>query len=544
MISSKFQKPKAYSSRYKTACSKLNTPANNQIMSTLNKYEFSLNYETIQDRDLKPLGIALPHLTQIKKIIISNNNKNKPEIPFSKPTKRGSSTARSSKQANNYDSSPEHSTFANSKEKEEFESKRKNKGIAIFKAISENLEHNKHLTVLVLEQLNIEMEGWGLLGRGFTAKLPLNYLAIVECKLKDKEFACFAPSLGSLRYLEALNLSRNDLEDCGFDIARVISKNNERIDEGIWVAGLRGEQPEMVGYGKGLDELDLSYNKIKDKTIYDLSSALYTDTILKSLDISNNSISIQGLQEIISVLYSNSTLLYVNILGNGDKIPINYAKAILKKLKTNLKRYRLRRNYSGDWEQKIANIQSSLGPILLTSEPASPKASEKRPKVVFTNSESQVSKGMTSETPIDYEDCQEEFQSEPDFSDSESSYIPPRKGLLGYDHTPLHEAARKKSPESCNKCKEFERALFKSESTCMALTEKIKKLENRIAVLERRSPDINRQSPFGYQSSVPENDIETLNRIDDMMKELTKLVDAFEKRNPEKSKSLFRYKLY
>ncbi|CAG9333004.1 unnamed protein product [Blepharisma stoltei] len=546
MLSSKTQKTKAYSNKYKVCCSKQSISANNQIVSTLNKYEFSVNFEIIQDKDLKPIASALPGLTQIKKIELSNSDKHKAVIPYSKSSPKGSRTVRTDAQTSNLD--PEnHSTFASSRERDEFEKKRKIKGIKIFKAISENLEHNRHLTTLIFEQINIEFEGWNLLARGFNAKLPLSYIEITDCRLKDKDFACFAPSLVNLKFLNILILSKNELEDCGFDLARVISKNNERVDEIVWLAGLRGEQPEMGGSGKGLEELNLSYNKLKDKTVYDLSSALYHDSIIKALDISYNSITIQGLQEIVSALYTNSTLLYLDIFGNGKSIPISFAKVILKKLKINLRRFRSRRNYSGDWEKRLINIKNSLGPILLASEPISPRETERKLRVI-KKSETQESREITCESPYDFEEkSEEEILMEPEYSESESSYVPTKKGLLGYDHTPLHES-RKKLPESCEKCKEFEKALFKSESTCLALTEKIKKLEARIAFLEEKASPVDSDKSLDFYqeesspntlSPSPESDIDTLSRINNMMKELGKLMDAFESRNPGKSKKLF-----
>lgn len=271
---------------------------------------------------------------------------------------------------------------------------------------------------------------------------------------------------------------------------------------------------------------------------------MYHDTALKSLDLTSNCISIQGLQEIVSILYSNSTLLLVDIRNNTDKIPISFIKVILKKLKSNLKKHRVKRNYDGDWEQKIANIQSSIGPILLASEPASPMTPVFRERVAYNH----TFEGSHENT---YEESKE------DFTETESSFVPPRIGL-GYDHTPLHDI-HKKRPENCEKCKDFERALFKSESNCVALTLKLKALENKL----ERSGSKNRLTDRSLENmrypqaknskslrnfiqdpsetrSLSSNEADTLEKIENQMQDLTRLMDYFEQKNTGKSKHLFR----
>lgn len=226
-------KTKLYSATYKAICKKLGVTANNSILRSLNNYEIILGIENLQDKDIRPIAAALPHLSLIKRVCISNVDSSKSSIPHSKSNHIGSLTSRSDikiTQKSNFESNFDtHSTL--SSYKDDSEVKKKIKGIRIFKAISENLQRNKVLTVIKISQIALDFEAWQFLGKGFNETLPLVSLMITQCKLSDKCFSAFSVGLTTLNCLKVLDLSENDLEDCGFDLARIISRQNERSNE-------------------------------------------------------------------------------------------------------------------------------------------------------------------------------------------------------------------------------------------------------------------------------------------------------------------------
>jgi hypothetical protein len=68
----------------------------------------------------------------------------------------------------------------------------------------------------------------------------------------------------------------------------------------------------------GLTEISLANNKLGDRGVADLASALYQDIWLVGLDLRMNGIGVPGFKEIESLLQTNKTLLYVDIRDNND----------------------------------------------------------------------------------------------------------------------------------------------------------------------------------------------------------------------------------
>lgn len=334
----------------------------------------------------------------------------------------------------------------------------------ILKSLEISMLNSNCLQEMRLVGLKINKEGWNSLARGLKGTAPIVYLAINFCKLNDKTLAILSPSLRSLKTLKKLDLSNNELkEGFGFELARVISKHCENKDEVIWMHGLRGEQLDSDQLTEGLEELCLANNKIRDKGLIDLISSLYYDTWLRGLDLRRNSIGFRGYQELISLLDSNQTLLYVDVRENAEQGPFNFTRLILAKIKHNITLYNQNICKLGkDWKSKLYEIYDSIS--LLSSEPSTPERLDSRDvHVNFKKSSTSESLPKTSSQNIyidDYEGLTSQMLS--------SQELQPISQQIDTKQT----TARSESPEEskiCVQCREYERALFKSESHCISL---------------------------------------------------------------------------
>ena len=155
-------------------------------------------------------------------------------------------------------------------------------------------------------------------------------------------------------------------------IKNIVSNECERRDNIVWLAGLRGEDPnsdEQVyetyseqqffkSWKSGLQSLVLRYNDFGNYICSELSRVLSFDIYIKSIDLRNNEIDQSGVKDLINSLKSNKTILNCDIRYNKGFIPYLHRKLAINLL-NNLRRAKL--------DPKV-DEQKWMNPDLLTIE--------------------------------------------------------------------------------------------------------------------------------------------------------------------------------
>jgi len=522
---------------YKTVSSKLHIKPSPKILQNLKHYHIKTSLDSLEERDIKTLCASLPKLQllirfhiwgkEFENVALNPNSKRALSVPGGTVPPPASKKIKADHAKRKY-------KFPNPNNKSATEihsdpgtvcfSRNTQFTYKVMKALSSNLSSNKCLSELKLVGLKVSKESWSLFGTGLKGNSPIEYLAITYCKLKDQELELFAPSLMHHQTLRKLDLSNNQLSsNCGFDLSRIINKHSERKDLLIWAEALRGK-PQTIPQS-GLQELCLTNNHICDKTVLDLCGALYHDTWLRTLDLRRNKVSKEGLQELSNLLHTNHTLILLDVREN-EQLPPKLGKFIVNKLKKNLKKFRKTPSNHPEvkWEQKLEELQKELSPLLTTEVP-----DPNQPIIPKSNSDSFL--GFHKIYEVDEESC-----------------LSTQRLRKGSEHPPLQQTERA-TTQNCPRCYEFEQALFRAESNVVSLNLENSKLRKQLEGLGKADSWSNSLISQGQvesltnklQPGITGEESDVLNRIEQLMGELTRLMDTLEYSRPQNpSNSWFR----
>lgn len=127
-------------------------------------------------------------------------------------------------------------------------------------------------------------------------------LQIRYCFLTNQHLQTVKNALISNSSLIGMDLSNNMLGDqTGVILQRVLEEHAARRDKIEWAYKSKGEMAEEEVLISGLCEIDLSYNKLTDLFVKDVSYFLENDRWLKSLNLRGNHIEAQGIQQLSEV---------------------------------------------------------------------------------------------------------------------------------------------------------------------------------------------------------------------------------------------------
>ena len=116
---------------------------------------------------------------------------------------------------------------------------------------------------------------------------------------------------------------------------------------------------------KGLEEVVLASNHLTPQAVEVLAHVLTTDVWLKSLDLRWNQLSEAGVTCLIDVLTRNKTLLHVDVRDNGVDESHNALRIVCNLLKRNYARYQKgMKDDCEKWKGKLFSLCSSLEPVL------------------------------------------------------------------------------------------------------------------------------------------------------------------------------------
>jgi len=238
------------------------------------------------------------------------------------------------------------------------------------KGLQAHLKGAGQLQELKLVGIRFSSEAWKLLARGFADTKGLHYLGLIACELADWALADLATGLISIQGLRKLDLSRNSLgKNAGFDLGRIISQHGERRDEVIWASGLRGETPTQ-GISEGLEQLCLAFNQLPDPAVSDIARVLHSDIWLKVLDLRQNEVSEEGVAALAEVLRTNKSLLFLDVRSNQCPDDLNSHRLIYNRLRRNVIRYRKKyRSDENQWERRLIELAVCIDPEAVRKTP-------------------------------------------------------------------------------------------------------------------------------------------------------------------------------
>ena len=383
------------------------------------------------------------------------------------------------------------------------------------KGLETHLRVSTQLIELKIVGLKFSTEAWRCLSRGIAGATGLHYIGLITCELTDGYLAELSTGLMSVKGLRKLDLSRNLLgKSSGFDVSRVISQHGERRDEVLWAHGLRNETSQAA-VSEGLEQLSLAFNQLPDQAIDEISRVLHSDVWLKVLDLRQNEITEEGMYILAEMLRSNKSLLFVDARTNQCPDDLDAHRLIYNRLRRNVIRYRKKyRSDDNQWEKRLLELAATIDPEAVRKSPVA----------------------ETVET-ADFNFVQEfkaTMEQEPD----------PRTEEKPRESPPITERMYEEAG-TCSSCRSMELKLFSAENTISELQADNAQLRKQIQIMRVQhfssgsisqhtltageSMSVTGASQKPVQGGTGEElDSGTLLKIEQMMSELTRLMDALE----------------
>jgi hypothetical protein len=370
-----------YLAQYKTACGgRRPHPA---VVNGIRNYELKLCLDSVNEADIKGIATALPQFALLKRVQLWGKHFTEvalnPDISF-QIENLGASMPKLPRPRLKKDVGRRRYDFPNPYDKSKSEiiedlgqvciSRNPVFSKKLFAGISKNLATNSALCEIRILGLKIKLDCWKLLARGLMNRTPLTYLALNYCKLDDEALVVLTPALRKQDMLRKLDLSHNELSDqAGYCLGRIISRQGERRDEEIWALGLRNEFPESQ---LGLEELCVANNKLTDKAVEDLCGFLFHDVWLHVLDLRRNCLTGTGLREVANLLSTNKSIIVLDFRENPSK---QFANFMVGRLHRNFKQFEETYGVREDkhWLTKLQELKGSVGTPRTESTKASPR---------------------------------------------------------------------------------------------------------------------------------------------------------------------------
>ena len=197
-----------------------------------------------------------------------------------------------------------------------------------------NVRTNKKLDTILFNKNNLFSQKWIYLEE-FLINLNLKHFGLNSCSLNvaANDIAKIFLHHPTLKILE---LSHNQINDEGFSIFKLFSKENISITE-----------------------LDFSQNYISDKNAKQFFQNLNNNRNIQKLNFFDNQLQIESSNAIIESLKNNYSLMYINLKSN--RIPIKVMNEINMKIQSN--KLRERGNFLPKLKEEIKNLTFAPGEI-------------------------------------------------------------------------------------------------------------------------------------------------------------------------------------
>ena len=214
--------------------------------------------------------------------------------------------------------------------------------------VSQNSIHNRGITTLVdaiakhtmLRLLDISANEVKRSATIALSKLFLipNPVMLVElrlsaCKIGDWNMGILAEGLKASTTLKVLKLARNNLSNCGLDLAHYLEGNTILLDLDLSWNQVRNEDATIFAksllHNCTLTSLNLAWNNFGyDSAIFAISKFIVSSDAINSLDVSYNKVKERGCICLADSLKNNESIKNLNM--DGNPVGPTGGKALLK----------------------------------------------------------------------------------------------------------------------------------------------------------------------------------------------------------------------
>ncbi|CAD8203267.1 unnamed protein product [Paramecium pentaurelia] len=289
------QRERSHAYLYKQICKHLDVPFSSSLLNGIQETEIVIVLDQISQQDIEPLSLLLPQC-KFKRIIIKSIQKN---LKLNK-------------------------SMATDNQKMEL--------LEILRVITKLFTKSLDVVSLVIRDIRMNSEHMQIIAQGIAVVQSLKELRIIQCLMTSNHFSILQPSLIQNSSLHILDLSHNYLtHQIGVLLGQLIQEHSKRRDNVEYLYRIKGECPEEDISKIGLEELDLSYNKLNDQFVKDIVPFLERDRWIKQINLKYNAIQKEGFEILIQLLDKNQTITSLDIRRNLGSTQQFY-KEVLKKL--------------------------------------------------------------------------------------------------------------------------------------------------------------------------------------------------------------------
>lgn len=206
-------------------------------------------------------------------------------------------------------------------------------------ALSKALQHNTHLTTLILKSNKIGHRGASAIADALKQNAHLKILKISDDMIGNRGASAIADALKHNNSLEKLDMTSNDIGAEGAISIAEMLKINKTLKILNWkrnrihTAGMKAFA-EALKKNNTLEILSLKDCEITPEGAKYLSRGLIINKHLKELNLINNKLETQGIIALMRGLHTNRTLLSLNLSEN--KLETQEIEAIADLLKKNI----------------------------------------------------------------------------------------------------------------------------------------------------------------------------------------------------------------
>ena len=189
----------------------------------------------------------------------------------------------------------------------------------MIKSIGVNASKSRVLQEIAICGCNFSLGSVQKLNAGILKCPQLKRLRLNFCLNRQELLSELTPALTSPAkvQLEVIDLSCNGLtdNDAAEVAAKIIVTHGEFRDEIFWKYGLRNELPPPSQI-QGVKKIDLSFNKLSEKTAYHLGRVLQADRYVHAVSLRANLVDNLAADALVKNLNENTTLFNLDLRDN------------------------------------------------------------------------------------------------------------------------------------------------------------------------------------------------------------------------------------
>ena len=245
------------------------------------------------------------------------------------------------------------------KENKEKQERLRDKINKIIIGISKHLSLSNNIICLSIINFELYSKYIELISKGISHNKSLQALKISRCLIQLSCYENLIRTLFDHPCISYLDLSNNNFNDkYGTIISKLIIKHSQRRDQIIWSYGLRNEKITS-NINMGLISLNLSGNKLGNKSADIISKALGVDQYIRAVYLNDNEIENNSCKKFIYMMRKNLCILTLDLRGNPGYDEFIHSRLVMKMSKN--MRYLYQQYKKGEFtEEEFENFKEFI----------------------------------------------------------------------------------------------------------------------------------------------------------------------------------------